>query len=262
MSDSLRQAHVRLAGFIGLNTEPIEVFERAEEHRLHWRPDETRVVLLAESHVYTTAAELRHSLREQPDLPADLPRGFVRLVYSLGYGENGWLDRPIEGARNPGTPQYWKIFQSCLQSADSAAGFRPVLVSRTTGSAQRLRNKLLVLHELRRRGIWLLDASIAALYGWPCEAKPSARLRKEVPRASWDAYTRSVVERAEPAAILCVGVGVARALRSRLDTLGIPWGAVPQPQAHLSSEEHARILATYSAVCEDPRQIGLAPSVI
>jgi hypothetical protein len=260
MSDSLGQAHDRLASLIGNNSEPIGVFERAEEHRSYWRPDESRVVLLAESHVYTSAAELRHSLRAQPDLPEGLPRGFVRLVCSLGYGEDGWLDRPIQTPRNSGTPQYWKIFQSCLQSIDSGADFGSVQVSRTPSDATRLRNKLRILHELRRRGIWLVDASIAALY-LPGEAKPSARLREAVLHTSWDSYTRSVVERAEPAAILCIGVGVARALRARLDMLAIPWGAVHQPQSRLSSEEHARIFATYFAVCEDPRQISLVPSV-
>jgi hypothetical protein len=260
-ADSLVQAHARLAALLGDDIEPVEVFERAEEHRAYWRPDDTRVVLLAESHVYTRPEELRHSLRAQLDLPARLPRGFVRLVYALGYGENELLDLPISHPRNSGTPQYWKIFQSCLRSIDSGADFGTVQVLRTPSSVLRLRNKLLVLDELRRRGIWLVDASIAALY-LPGEAKPSPRLREAVLRASWDAYARSAVERAEPAAILCIGVGVARALRSRLDSLAIPWGAVHQPQAHLSSEEHSRIHAAYFAVCADPRQIGLVPSII
>jgi hypothetical protein len=255
MADPLRQAHNRLAGIIGADIEPIEVFERAEEHRSYWRPDKPRVVLLAESHVYTTAEELTRSLRPQTELPVDVPHGFVRLVYSLGYGENRWLDRPIENPPNPGTPQYWKIFQSCLQSVDAGANFGAVLVSGTSDGAQRLRNKLRVLHELRERGIWLVDASIAALYRTPGKAKPPARLQEAVLDASWDSYVRGVVERAEPAAILCIGVSVARALRSRLDRLGVPWGGVPQPQARLSSAEHARIHAAYFAVCADPRHI-------
>jgi hypothetical protein len=39
--------------------------------------------------------------------------------------------------------------------------------------------------------------------------------------------------------------------------LGIPWTAVHQPQAHLPSDQHARIFATYSSVCADPRRMQL-----
>ena len=141
-----------------------------------------------------------------------------------------------------------------------ATDYGAVQVSRTPGSLQRLRNKVTVLRQLREQGIWLVDASIAALY-LPGQRKPAARIRGTVIQTSWDAYTKFVVEEAAPSAVLCIGVGVARALRPRLDRLGIPWAAVHQPQARLSSEEHTRILATYSAVCDDPRRIGLVPSL-
>ncbi len=260
MSKSLREAHARLAGILAEGIESVEVFARAEEHRSFWRPEDSRVVLLAESHVFTDLAELRRTLLPFPGLAADAPRGFVRLVYSLGYGENDQLDQPILSPRNSGTPQYWKIFQSCLRAMGVATNYGAVQILRTPATLQRLRNKLTVLGQLREQGIWLVDASIAALY-LPGQRKPSPKVRESVIQTSWDAYTRFVVEEAAPSAVLCIGVGVARALRPRLDRLGIPWAAVHQPQAHMSSEEHARILATYSAVCEDPRHIGLVPSL-
>ena len=102
MSTILREGHTRLAGILGEGIEPVEVFARAEEHRSYWRPEESRVVLLAESHVFTDSAELRRMLLPFPGLPADAPRGFVRLVYSLGYGENDQLDQPILSPRNAG----------------------------------------------------------------------------------------------------------------------------------------------------------------
>lgn len=78
-SNLLRAAHGRLAGILGEAAEPFEVLERVEEHRVYWRPLKPRVVLLAESHVYTVADELRRSLRPTVDLPTGLPGGFVRL---------------------------------------------------------------------------------------------------------------------------------------------------------------------------------------
>src|SRR5271166_1129220 len=108
----LRAAHGRLAGILGDAAEPFEVLERVEQHRVYWRPLKPSVVLLAESHVYTTADELRRSLRPTVELPKGVPRGFVRLVYCLGYGENELLDERI--AKNSGTAQFWKIFKSCV----------------------------------------------------------------------------------------------------------------------------------------------------
>ncbi len=107
--DALEKCHSALAEILGEHAEPLEVVRRADEHRDYWRPRKVvRIVLLAESHVYTTTGELGYRLQALPALPPDLPRGFVRLVYCLGYGENRLLDRPVTGTRNTGTPQYWK----------------------------------------------------------------------------------------------------------------------------------------------------------
>ena len=52
--ETIQECHRRLAAILGPGAEPVEVLLRAEEHRRYWRPDRVRVVLLAESHVYTT----------------------------------------------------------------------------------------------------------------------------------------------------------------------------------------------------------------
>ncbi len=228
---------------------------------MYWRPIKPRVVLLAESHVYTTPAELDRQLQPLPELPTDLPRGFVRLVYALGYGENELLDQAIVSPRNSGTPQYWKIFQSCLTPIGQVADCSTMQASRTPDARSRLRAKLGVLRALKDRGVWLLDASVAALY-LPGRPKPAAEIRSAVLQASWDQYVRAVLLEAAPAAVLCVGVGVARALQSRLQQTDIPWAAVPQPQAHLSSQGHAAIHAIYSRVCSDASTIGSVPPVV
>jgi hypothetical protein len=257
----LRLAHDRLASILGPAAEPVAVLERAEAHRSFWRPDRPRVVLLAESHVYTTIRELSRSLRPLIELPRGIPRGFVRLVYSLGYGEDSLLDEPVLSPRNSGTPQYWRIFQSCIGDPGTVIDYGTVQASRNPNSLARLRAKVTVLERLRARGVWLVDASVAALY-LPGQAKPPARVRAAVLQTSWDAYTGGVVARAEPEAIICIGVGVVRALGSRLDTIGVPWAGVHQPQAHLTSPEHDRIHALYSAVCERPSKVRLIPSVV
>lgn len=260
MNTDLRQAHARLSALLGPGAEPLEVLERAEAHRAYWRPVRSRVILLAESHVFTEALELESMLQPVAELPVGLPRGFVRLVYALGYGENDLLTAPLFDPPNKGTPQFWKIFQNCVRSPGEAANHAVVQRTGNLDSRARLREKLKVLAQLRERGIWLVDASIAALY-LPGRPKPAARLRESVLQASWDSYTCSVVTEAEPDAVLCIGVGVMRALGTRLERLGIPWSGVHQPQAHLSADEHARILETYAVVCADPRTVKNVPRV-
>ena len=260
-ASALHDTHTALQDILGHGAEPIEVLRAADRHREFWRPKTPRVILLAESHVYTTSAELERSIRHLPELPAGLPRGFVRLVYSLGYGEDTLLDRAIDTPRNVGTPQYWKIFQSCLTRVGAAVDCSLIQASRTPDARARLVEKLRVLTSLRDRGVWLVDASVAALY-IPGQPKPSPRIREAALHASWDGYVSRVVEIAAPEAILCIGLGVARSLRARLVRLGIVWAAVPQPQAHLTSREHDAIHRTYAAVCADPRQIRSVPAAI
>jgi len=255
LTPDLHDAHARVAGIIGAGAEPLEVLECAEAHRAYWRPERIRVLLLAESHVYTPAHELLASLRPLPCFPKGMPLGFVRLVYSLGYGENELLTNPIREPRNSGTPQFWKIFQHCVRSPGESADHGLLQQGVNPSPLARLNEKWAVLTALRARGVWLVDASIAALY-IPGAPKPALQMREQVLQASWDTYTGHVVAAAKPEAVLCIGVGVMRTLSSRLDRLGIPWLGVPQPQAHLSSDDHAEIHDAYARVCTDPGEIG------
>jgi hypothetical protein len=91
---------------------------------------------------------------------------------------------------------------------------------------------------------------------------PNRGNRAIVLQASWDAYTHAVLEAAEPEAVLCIGIGVVRALRTRLDTIGTPWAGVHQPQAHLSAAKHREIQINYGVVCADPTEIRRVPAVV
>lgn len=250
---TVSDCHRRLSTLLGPEAEPIAVLVRAEEHRHYWRPDPVKVVLLAESHVYTTTDELARTISLPSSAPADLPRGFVRLVYCLGYGENRLLNRPIETPQNSGTPQFWKIFHSCVNSAERDADFAGIQSS--TPVAARVANKLALLQRLRDRGVWLLDTSLAALYS-PNKPKPAPVLIETCLQVSWDYHVRRVIDTAVPTDIICIGRGVARALGNRLASAGARVTVVPQPNARLSSAEHAESLRTYYRVVQEAN--GLA----
>lgn len=225
-----------------------------EQHRRYWRPKKPRLVLLAESHVYTTAAELCRAVEAEKVLvlpPNDLPRGFVRFVYCLGYGENELLDNWIEC--NSGTPQFWKIFYSCINPIKSNKSFAPVLKTSTPLLKDRIRNKLTLLQQMKDQNIWLVDASIAALY-YPCQPRPRVDY-EQVLQTSWKEHVRSTIEESRPEGILCIGCRVARTLKNRLDELQIPWSVVPQPGAFLPGEEHLRVFKKYREVAEDPARV-------
>lgn len=254
LNQSLRDCYSTLTPLLGESAEPFEVLARADEHREYWRPERVRLILLAESHVYTQAAELEHALKADPSLPAGIPMGYVRLVYALGYGEDKLLDRPISGSRNSGTPQYWKLFYSCLNAVRENADFAPVLASRTP-LPDRLANKLAVLQGLKEQGVWLLDASIAALYS-PMGPKPRPDTLANVIAQSWDGYVGPQVRQAQPEGILVIGRGVARTLDTRLNQLGMPWRAIDQPNARVSAQTHMDGFALCYRATRDPRSLA------
>jgi hypothetical protein len=205
------------------------------------------VILLAESHVYTTSEELMRTISLPSSAPGDLPRGFVRLVYCLGYGENRLLNRPIEEPPNRGTPQFWKIFHSCVNLVDGDADFSGIQAS--TPPAVRVTAKLALLQRLRDAGVWLLDASVAALY-LPKRPKPASTLIAKCLQVSWDHHVARIVGEAAPAHIVCIGIGVGRALESRLAQVGARVTVLPQPNARLSSAEHLQALQAYYQVVQ------------
>jgi hypothetical protein len=175
----------------------------------------------------------------------------VRFVYCLGYGENELLIEHIKS--NPGTWQFWKIFYSCINPVTSNASFAPVLKATTKLLKDRIGYKLKVLRQMKDQGIWLVDASISALYH-PGRQKPAVDY-KQVLQTSWKEHVRSTIEESRPEGILCIGCGVARTLKDRLDELQIPWGVVPQPGARLPSEEHLRVFKKYRDVAKDPSHV-------
>ena len=210
-----------------------ESVELVERYRRYWRPKRPRVVLLAESHVHTSDNDRRSCMREMSAL-SDYPCNYARFVYCLTYGESSLLKGKAP-SKNPGTPQFWKLFHSCQDCAWDNAGnadFSPILKGAKKGTPdleQRIQNKLRLLHTLRERGIWLVDASIMALYH---DGKKHP-IDGAVPM-SWEKYTRTIVADAKPAHVIVVGKGVANSLKGLLPENHT---VVCQPNAHLTSEE-------------------------
>jgi hypothetical protein len=224
--------------------EPFESIERAEAHRLYWRPESVRVVLIAESHVFTNVTDLERNVVRLPRPLPEIPVGFVRLVYCLGYGENEALDRPITTPPNSGTPQFWRIFSACA-AADGKSAI-PTL-SRSMPPHVRLAAKLDLLMRLKELGVWLLDASPVALYT-PGGLKPTPRTIRRCVEVGYERHVRRVLEEAAPATIICIGRGVGHILRDQLEATGASVEVLPQPNARLSASVHRDAFMAYGRI--------------
>lgn len=238
----LNEAYSRIKGLLGEDTEPLESVQLVEFYRRFFRPEKVRVVLLAESHVFTHDADRKVPILPIPDLPG-YPAHYARFVYCLGYGEKT-LTRSQHHPKRDGTPQFWKIFFSCCNTISSPNDFHPILGK--TPTQQRISNKIKILKQLRSQGIWLVDASIVALY------KDSKKIPNmfEALSESWRSYTGGVVMAAKPEHVICIGKGVASIVEADLrKNFPSAYTVLAQPNAFLSSDEHFGNYKTYSRIC-------------
>lgn len=241
--NNLRECYDAVAAQTGSLDEPFEVVEAVEQLRQFWRPPEVRIVLLAESHVFTTLTELGLVLK--PDLlPPSYPNQFVRFVYCLGCGESKLLQAPLE-MKNGGTPQFWSVLQSCQHEID----FKELTKSGNSDFENRVRAKVQLLEKLKESGIWLVDASITALYDRG--SRPTPQRVTDVLRVCWDTYVGEVIQRAKPDGMLIIGKGVYRALAERIKQTGIRHDVVEQPNARLSGDQRAKMLARIAEFCAE-----------
>jgi len=240
----LEETYYEINRILGNNAEPLESVRLVEAYRRYLKPETVRVVLLAESHVFTSDEDRRIAIPPIDDLPG-YPTQYARFVYCLGNGERD-LTKDPRHPRPDGTPQFWKILYACDNRIENLEDFRPV--QRGTSFPQRLRNKIHLLKNLRAKEIWLVDASIVAVYGNGVNV--SRRIRTEVLRKSWESYTKLVVISVNPERVICVGKGVARVVENDLQAL-FPgrYEVIPQPNARLSSEEHIANFQRYFEFC-------------
>lgn len=249
---SLGDYYDRLCRLLPWEPEPFSVIQTAEAYRQYWRPSQVKVLLLAESHVYTTAAENEMRVLFNPDRDSDFPERYVRLVYCLGYGESGILSHPLEKRKNTGTPQFWKIFYSCVNPIYSLEDFAPVQASKNRDDTQRLKSKLALLKQLKSSGVWLLDASPMALYNVP-KPEQIPKVYAEIMRQSWESYTKPIIRETQPDCIICIGRSVWKILSQALKPMAAnKVFCLPQPQArNLSSAEQFKVLQQYGTICSE-----------
>lgn len=227
-----------------LRVDSLKVIKDVIRHRNFWKPEEVKTVLLAESHVYTPAEENYHRLNfPEDEIYKEIPIEFVRLVYCLGYGED-WLIPHIE--KNKGTPQYWKIFSACVSNSHDY-DFWKVSKTETPYELSRLENKVNLLQELKRKGVWLVDCSIVGLYNFGKTVGP--KILAEVLECSWDNYIKHLVINEKPDHVIVIGTGVGKAISRKLRLACINHTILPQPQARLSAEKHKNALRTYYEIC-------------
>lgn len=239
---ALNNAYLKIKGILGDETEDLESVQLVETYRRYLKPNNVKMLLLAESHVFTSDSDRKITVPPLPALPG-YPTHYARFVYCLGYGEKNLTASPLHPARD-GTPQFWKILFSCCNRVTASADFDPILSC--TPYHQRLQNKIALLKKLKEKGIWLVDASIVALYNNGSKNKEMYRAIQE----SWQSYTRDVVLAAQPEQVICIGKGVARVVEPDLNHhFPGKYIVISQPNAHLSASEHLANFKTFSRLC-------------
>ncbi|MCE9636462.1 MAG: hypothetical protein K8T90_12220 [Planctomycetes bacterium] len=239
MNTDLVSAWVRQqAADLGVEPEDPSYLSAVEAWRQAWRPERVRVLLVAESHVARMPGDDTIRVDATPHVARPLPLPYVRLVYCLGYGESAVCSsapRP-----NGGTWQYWDLLG---QVARGLGELQPRVA--TSSVATRIAWKVETLDILRRRGIWLVDASVMALYS-AGHRVATGRGYARIVGESWRRFVWPDVAADRPELMWIVGHGVAGALAS--DPVAGRASVIDQPQSR-DAERYRRGLATLVAEC-------------
>ena len=223
------------------NIESFSSVELVEKYRKFFKPKDIKVILLAESHVFTTLEEMEIEL---PDIDTlkNYPKQYSKFVYCLAYGEKNLTKNSLHPKRN-GTPQFWKIFYSCVNDIQSNDCFRPIQSS--THFDERIKNKIDILNKMKDLGIWLVDTSIVALY----DNGKKPKNMPEIIAKSWEGYTKNIILDAKPNHIIVIGKGVAQTIEKSLKQNNLRYTVIAQPNAHLSADEHLKNFQSYYKLC-------------
>ena len=231
MPDSFKsrliEAHTLGSQFMdssGIDPEPIETALMVEEHRWFWKPKRIKFILVAESHVRTTAKEVKVLIdpsRLPKNMPKESPLNFVKLVYCMGYGAPSVLTKPEQIENNAGTSQYVNLFRDLCNFTQ--ARYSPPL-----------QDKLAVLLAFKAAGIWLLDASVHACYFGKRERLPEDIVNYVVLK-SWDKYVRTIIDDTgiDPSNVWFVGKTTHNLVRGKYVN-DFNW--IYQPNAKVSSD--------------------------
>ena len=226
-TDLLRHAHRALDSLLPEgDCESFDVVKLARSYYSYWRPEQVKVILLAESHAHTDKERAFGGPSFNGKILKDSayhgPCNFISLVYCLAYGENKSLIPFMNDKTNKGTTQFWTLFASISRGVDHVAQCNgkkatdfasPFAADILKGGGltfeDRLRAKLDILNDLKKRGIWLLDVSI---FGWYIsqpqkykrssisleihrqpKTRPPLELKAPSLVLSWELYTKHLV---------------------------------------------------------------------
>ncbi|MEO0947142.1 MAG: hypothetical protein AAFY11_03180 [Cyanobacteria bacterium J06641_5] len=205
--------------------EPLAAAIAVEAYRWAWRPECLKIILIAESHIYTSADDLALSANTNQLSAASRdavrlgPQQFARIIYCLGYGEPELL-AGSPSRRNAGTRQFWDLFGRL-----AGTGLQP---RKGDGHnlAQRLQWKISTLQRLQKLGIWVLDASVHAIYAPGGQRLPD-RLKLALHRHWWEDYGSFLL--AEQAAEIWI---IGKTVADTFARLGVSFaGWIYQPGA-------------------------------
>jgi hypothetical protein len=246
-AETLESAYERIKELY-TRVDSLDVVKEVDKYRNYWKPSQTNVILLAESHVYTSDEDLKTRIDYSgyKDLIPNYPEIYVRFVYCFGYAEHSLLKYAFPNMKlKGGTPQFWKIFTVCASENDNFDF--DAIKKTTTETDERIRNKISLLNKLRKKGIWLVDGSIVGLYNEG--KKPPSRVMEEILRTSWDHYVKKLVVGAKPKYVMCIGKFVRDTLNDKIAETNIPYDYIHQPQAHLTSEEREKEYRKLQRIC-------------
>jgi hypothetical protein len=226
----LQHCYEQLKKVIDGPLEPFEIVCEVQKYREYWKPENVKIVLLAESHVFTSEEDFNRKLDlSKLDLQG-YPDRYVRFVYCLGYGESGIVKGPLE--KNTGTPQFWKIFYSCCHPVNFPHAFDPIL--KTKAGMSSVTNKINLLMKMKQLGIWLLDASIIGIND---TNKPSPEQYDQLIRLCWKEYISHIIKKTNPLHVICIGKNVGGILQKYVkDLTGNDPTVLPQPGAFLTKQ--------------------------
>ncbi len=251
--DTLEKCYDGLKNEVNEHIESFDIVNEVERYRQFWKPKKgVKVVLLAESHIFTDEKEFKCQLKI-PNLNLDgYPKNYVRFVYCLAYGENGLLENETFVEKNSGSWQFWKDFYSCVHRIETNEDFAPVLKKGTPGFSERITNKIKLLRTLQECGIWLVDASIIGLYkSKEYNTSNYSRLKKKVISFCWQNHTKHVLMDANPNFIICIGKGVEGILEQHLNKGPFKgrFDSIPQPQGRRGSANNYNAFQKYLTLC-------------
>lgn len=244
--NDLERCYEKIHQVVGSEIEPLESIKLVEQYREYFRPDKVRVILLAESHVRTTDMDRQILVPPFSSLPG-YPEHYAKFVYCLAYGERE-LTKDENHPRRDGTPQFWKIFFSCLNLVTENREFAPVQITRTPCLEERIQNKIKILQDMKRRGIWLVDTSIVGLYK---NQRQKVSKMREILNISWNNYTKRVVMDSHPDYVICIGKGLDKIVKEDLKVnIGENYFHIlGQPQEQVSASQHMKNWRSYFETC-------------